>query len=134
MTASGNRPRSAKKAKTSSQTIFYTLDTRLHLQHAYVQELLQQYRKPARAARGGAYNGRTRPPPISPEMGGGGGGGCNSEQGVIARQYGIRAKTSFVHSSRHAETTLVEVNAKRFSYISESRISKNWLTLYHCSR
>ena len=29
--ASGNRPRSVKKAKTSSQTIFYTLDTRVQL-------------------------------------------------------------------------------------------------------
>ena len=28
MTASGNRPTSVKKAKTSSQTIFYTLNTR----------------------------------------------------------------------------------------------------------
>ena len=31
MTASGNRPRSVRKAKTSSQTIFYMLDTRIQL-------------------------------------------------------------------------------------------------------
>ena len=53
----GNRPRSAKKAKTSSQTIFYMLDTQIQLfytvlaKRVHVQEL--QYRKPARAARGG---------------------------------------------------------------------------------
>ena len=64
MTASGNRPRSAKKAKTSSQTIFYMLDTQIQLFYTcnkrtriyiHVQEL--QYRKPARAARGGGGGG-----------------------------------------------------------------------------
>ena len=75
MTASGNRPRSAKKAKISSQPIFYTLDhsTRLlHLQRAYIHVQELQYRKPARAARG---EGRVMEVPIL----NGGGGGRNSE-------------------------------------------------------
>ena len=69
MTASGNRPRSAKKAKTSSQTILYMLDTQIHSStlatRVHVQEL--QYRKPAsgQRGRGGGPGGR----------GGGGGGG-----------------------------------------------------------
>ena len=43
MTASVNRPRSAKKAKTSSQTIFYTLDTRIQLFYTYLQAQPQYY-------------------------------------------------------------------------------------------
>ena len=63
MTASGNRPRSAKKAKTSSQAIFDTLDTQIQLFYTCNTRTRAelQYGKPARAARGGG--------------GGGGGGG-----------------------------------------------------------
>ena len=54
-TASGNRPRSAKKAKTSSQAIFYTLDTQIQLFYTCNTRTRAelQYGKPARAARGG---------------------------------------------------------------------------------
>ena len=48
MTASGNRPRSAKKAKTSSQAIFYTLDTTLlRLQHACTCRTANWLERPA---------------------------------------------------------------------------------------
>ena len=62
--ASGNRPRSAKKAKTSSQAIFYTLDTQIQLFYTCNTRTRAelQYGKPARATHGG---------------GGGGGGACN---------------------------------------------------------
>ena len=55
MTASGNRPRSAKKAKTSSQAIFYTLDTQIQLFYTCNTRTRAelQYGKPARVARGG---------------------------------------------------------------------------------
>ena len=55
MTASGNRPRSAKKAKTSSQTIFYTLDTQVQLFYTCNTRTRAelQYGKLTGAARGG---------------------------------------------------------------------------------
>ena len=77
-----------KNAKTSSQTIFYTPDTRsstLYLQHAY---MCKNCITANRLERGG---GRVMEAftVISPKnRGGGGGGGRNSEQGVTARQYG----------------------------------------------
>ena len=91
MTASGNRPRSAKKAKTSSQAIFYTLDTQIQLFYTCNTRTRAElrYGKPARAARGGACNGgKIILYSNFAQKEGGGGGGRNSEQGVTARQYG----------------------------------------------
>ena len=121
-----------KKAKTSSQTIFYTLDTRIQLFYTcntHTRAVLQT------GPRGGVYGGKIPYTVISPENRGGGGGGgragCNSE---AVRYIHFRAPIIAFLSAETTHSNAIRIPPSARDELSVASIftASMWLSLLEC--